>query len=42
MVDIMEQLPNRYKMFKEKGFIIYITVTFAVHLIDEIWHPLFR
>ena len=42
MLGMRKQLPNRFNMFTEKGFAIYVLDDYAVHLIPEVRQELFK
>ena len=42
MLGMIKQLPNRYNMFTEQGFAIYVLDDYAVHLMPEIRQALFK
>ena len=39
---MIKQLPNRFNMFTEKGYAIYVLDDYSVHLIPEIRQALLR
>ena len=42
ILGMIKKLPNRFNMFTEKGFAIYVLDDYAVHLMPEIRQALFK
>ena len=42
ILDMIKQLPNRFNMFTEKGYAIYVLDDYSVHLIPEVRQVLFK
>ena len=36
ILDMIKQLPNRFNMFTEKGYAIYVLDDYSVHLMPEV------